>query len=60
MEPGCIAGGEDEADHEGTSLKRVCCGICGQGTRYRFSRKQALEAPFSDSCGNCGRCSWYR
>jgi hypothetical protein len=20
----------------------------------------ALESPFSDSCGICGRCNWYR
>jgi len=37
-----------------------CCGFCGQGTRYRFSRNQALEAPISDSCGICGRFNWYR
>ena len=45
MEPGCIAGCEDEADH--ISLKKKilnrCCGFCGDGTRYRFSRNQALE-----------------
>jgi len=41
-------------------IQNRCCGFCGQGTWYRFSRNQAEEATFSASCGRCGFLNWYR
>jgi len=46
MEPGYIAGCEDVTEQLKKRIQNRCCGFCGKGTRYRFSRNHALGGTY--------------